>query len=106
MLIEQLFDGRLTSLTARQELLSRLNRGIEYEKRYDVLSEHCKYLFQRAYEISSEKYDFEKSVKEDLVEYLQHDSWRCGYHQKCHCGLDDLMNKLKLEIIPLPNKGV
>ena len=38
-----------------------------------------------------------KIVKEDLVEYLQHDSWRCGYHQKCHCGLDILTDKLGLE---------
>jgi hypothetical protein len=40
----------------------------------------------------------------ELWEYLQHDSWRCGYHQKCHCGLDILTDKLGMERIPLPNK--
>jgi hypothetical protein len=46
-----------------------------------------------------------KILKEDLCEYLQHDSWRCGYHQECHCGLNDLTDKLGLERIELPQKG-
>jgi len=41
----------------------------------------------------------------DLLDYVKHDSWRCGYTGKCHCGLDDLMDKLGLERIPLPKKG-
>jgi hypothetical protein len=48
-----------------------------------------------------------KRLSEDskeLLEYLQHDSWRCGYHQKCHCGLDLLTDKLGIERVPLPNK--
>ena len=31
-----------------------------------------------------------------LLEYLHHDSWRCDYYAKCHCGLDDLTDKLGL----------
>lgn len=41
---------------------------------------------------------------EALWEYLQHDSWRCGYYQICHCGLDVLTDKLGLERVPLPDK--
>jgi len=49
--------------------------------------------------------ELKKILKEDLCEYLQHDSWRCGYHKKCHCGLDILTDKLGMERIPLPIKG-
>jgi len=41
----------------------------------------------------------------DLLEYVEHDSWRCGYYDKCHCGLNDLTDKLGLERVPLPVKG-
>jgi hypothetical protein len=37
---------------------------------------------------------------EDLVSYLKHDSWRCNYYEKCHCGLDDLTDKLLMERVP------
>ncbi len=40
----------------------------------------------------------------DLLEYLAHDSWRCGYYQECHCGLNDLTTKLGLDAVPFPEK--
>lgn len=39
------------------ELLSRLEKGEDLERRLDLISEHAQYLFQRAYEIACEKYD-------------------------------------------------
>ena len=39
----------------------------------------------------------------DLIEYLHHDSWRCDYYAKCHCGLDDLTDKLGLPRVPRTN---
>lgn len=41
----------------------------------------------------------------DLYDYLKHDSWRCEYHQKCHCGLDDLTKKMGLPAVPIQPKG-
>ena len=41
----------------------------------------------------------------DLLEYVNHDSWRCGYYDKCACGLNDLTDKLGLERVPFPAKG-
>jgi len=38
----------------------------------------------------------------DLLEYVQHDSWRCQRYQKCHCGLDALTDKMGLDRIPVP----
>jgi hypothetical protein len=38
----------------------------------------------------------------ELLEYAQHDSWRCRYHQKCHCGLDDLCEKMGIKKVALP----
>lgn len=35
----------------------------------------------------------------DVIEYAQHDSWRCEYRERyktCRCGLDDLMARLGL----------
>jgi len=40
----------------------------------------------------------------DLLDYLQHDSWRCGYTGKCHCGLDALTDRLGLERVKIENK--
>lgn len=39
----------------------------------------------------------------DLLEYLQHDSWRCAYTGVCHCGLDALTDKLGLERVKMEN---
>lgn len=39
----------------------------------------------------------------DLLDYLQHDSWRCAYTGKCHCGLDVITDKLGLERVPVEN---
>ena len=39
----------------------------------------------------------------DLLDYLQHDSWRCAYTGVCHCGLDALTDKLGLERVPVEN---
>jgi len=51
--------------------------------------------------------DFDKSAfvvaladVRDLAEYAKHDKWRCAYYKKCHCGLDDLTDKIGLERIP------
>ena len=48
--------------------------------------------------------DYHKIVREDLYEYLEHDSWRCAFHQKCHCGLDEITDKLGIRRVPLPLK--
>ena len=40
----------------------------------------------------------------DLLEYIQHDSWRCEYYNKCHCGLDTLTDKLGLRRVPVSQK--
>lgn len=37
----------------------------------------------------------------DLLEYLQHSSWRCSYTGKCHCGLDAITDKLGLERVKM-----
>jgi len=37
---------------------------------------------------------------QELTEYLKHDSWRCDYYQDCHCGLNELTDKLKLQRVP------
>jgi hypothetical protein len=39
----------------------------------------------------------------DLLEYLQHDSWRCAYTGVCHCGLDALTDKLGIERVKMEN---
>jgi hypothetical protein len=39
-----------------------------------------------------------------LVEYASHASWRCGYSNKCVCGLDILTDQLGFERIPLPDR--
>ena len=41
----------------------------------------------------------------DLLEYVQHDSWRCAYTGKCHCGLDALTDKLGIERVKVEMKG-
>lgn len=44
-----------------------------------------------------------------LSEYLHHTSWRCGYYDKCFCGLDSLTDELGLERVlrrDLENKGL
>jgi len=50
----------------------------------------------------------DKAVKElvdDLLSYVQHDSWRCGYRGECHCGLNAITERFGLPAIPLPEKG-
>ena len=42
----------------------------------------------------------EKLMK--LREYATHDSWRCEYYQKCHCGLDLALEELGLPPMPIP----
>ena len=34
-----------------------------------------------------------------LIEYLAHDKWRCKHYKKCHCGLDELCDKIGIERI-------
>lgn len=33
----------------------------------------------------------------ELALYVEHGSWRCEQYKKCHCGLDELMEKLGLD---------
>ena len=40
----------------------------------------------------------------ELLEYVQHDSWRCTYYDECHCGLDALTDKMGFQRIPRPDK--
>jgi hypothetical protein len=46
----------------------------------------------------------EECIKE-LLDYAQHDSWRCGYNGECHCGLNTITEKYGLPAVPLPEKG-
>jgi hypothetical protein len=41
----------------------------------------------------------------ELLDYAQHDSWRCGYGGECHCGLNAITEKYGLPAVPLPEKG-
>lgn len=41
----------------------------------------------------------------ELLDYAQHDSWRCGYHDECHCGLNAITERFGLPAVPLPEKG-
>jgi hypothetical protein len=41
----------------------------------------------------------------ELLDYVQHDSWRCGYHGECHCGLNTITERFGLPAVPLPEKG-
>jgi hypothetical protein len=50
--------------------------------------------------VSESKPFDELSPLEQLRDYVAHDSWRCKHYNKCHCGLDDLLRKLKLDPIP------
>lgn len=52
-----------------------------------------------------EKAEARVTELEGLLEYLAHDSWRCGYHQECLCGLDALTDALHLSRIPYPEKN-
>jgi hypothetical protein len=41
----------------------------------------------------------------DITDYAAHASWRCDYRKRygeCHCGLDDLCDRLGIERVP-PN---
>ena len=40
-----------------------------------------------------------------LIEYLEHQSWRCSYYSECHCGLDDATDRLGIARIPYPPQG-
>lgn len=58
-------------------------------------------------ETLKEAKDFPRSEfvisREDVLElfsYVSHDSWRCNYYGKCHCGLDEITEKLGLEKVP------
>ena len=33
-------------------------------------------------------------------DYASHDSWRCGYYDECHCGLNELQKQAGLELSP------
>jgi len=57
-----------------------------------------------AHEEKEDKITLSRSDFNELREYLEHDSWRCQYHQKCHCGLDVLTDKIGIERIPVPGK--
>ena len=50
----------------------------------------------------------DKQAKEcitELLDYAQHDSWRCGYNGECHCGLNTITERFGLPAVPLPEKG-
>jgi hypothetical protein len=46
-----------------------------------------------------------KACVTELLDYAQHDSWRCGYHGECHCGLNAITDRYGLPAVPLPEKG-
>jgi hypothetical protein len=47
----------------------------------------------------------QKECVTELLDYAQHDSWRCGYNQECHCGLNAITERYGLPAVPLPEKG-
>jgi hypothetical protein len=47
----------------------------------------------------------QKECVTELLDYAQHDSWRCGYNGECHCGLNAITKKYGLPAVPLPEKG-
>ena len=47
----------------------------------------------------------QKALADELLDYAQHDSWRCGYYGECHCGLNTITERFGLPAIPLPEKG-
>jgi hypothetical protein len=51
------------------------------------------------------KMELAKECIKELLDYAQHDSWRCGYHGECHCGLNAITEKYGLPAVPLPEKG-
>ena len=40
-------------------------------------------------------------IREQVAEYLQHNSWRCGWYKRCHCGLDATTDALQWPRVPL-----
>lgn len=36
--------------------------------------------------------------------YARHQTWKCAYHQECHCGLDDACDSLGIERVPYSAK--
>ena len=46
----------------------------------------------------------QECIKE-LLDYAQHDSWRCENRGECHCGLNTITERFGLPAIPLPEKG-
>jgi hypothetical protein len=53
---------------------------------------------------AAERERAQECIKE-LLSYVEHDSWRCGYHGECHCGLNAITERFGLPAIPLPEKG-
>ncbi|MEN6614997.1 MAG: hypothetical protein ABFD12_00425 [Syntrophorhabdus sp.] len=47
----------------------------------------------------------QKECVTELLDYAQHDSWRCGYDGECHCGLNAITERFGLPAVPLPEKG-
>jgi hypothetical protein len=45
-------------------------------------------------------FDNLRSQLDDLAFYLEHSSWRCNYYRECHCGLNDLCDKMGIPRIP------
>jgi hypothetical protein len=40
-------------------------------------------------------------LEEFIEEFTRHESWRCRFHQACHCGLDQALINLGLPGIPI-----
>lgn len=36
----------------------------------------------------------------ELADYAVHGKWRCKHYKKCHCGLDELCDKIGIPRVP------
>ena len=45
-------------------------------------------------------------IREQVAEYLQHNSWRCEWYETCQCGLDAATDALQWPRVPVPAVSV
>ena len=45
-------------------------------------------------------------IREQVAEYLQHNSWRCEWYETCQCGLDAATDALQWPRVPVHKVSV
>jgi hypothetical protein len=68
------------------------------ESRFDITAGH---IWDAAQQEERQKW---LKIVNELLEYAQHDSWRCGYNGECKCGLNGFLASHNLTPVPLPEK--